>query len=283
MDSYEQFEAARVLLGDTDTNERFFDFVNWEKRNKALIEEKFPDIKIMGIGTESLVIESPVNEEQVWSLGYDRRKKYGVLPFAENYNIHRILQVLYPDDFAKVFQITGVGLKSSTKEKVEGGELTESEIVTAINRSNIIEEELYKAGVDITIDSAASNYRKAKERVVNIDYVDGYAGSIKNVDLEKVLQIFERNTKELDTKTKDRQRRILLSCISRLHELWTTNILFQEMVEGGKYTIDENRIAEQLRGKGDERSVFRIKVLLEKATDAVLTKGYKYDKRWLDL
>lgn len=284
MDIYEQIEGARSQLSKEENKEvSFYDHEAWIERNKAEISKNFPDVKIMGIGTESLVIENPTSKDQIWSLAYDRRKKYGILPYAENHNVHKILQILYPNDFAKIYSISGVGKKDAVKERILGDQLTDSEAILTFDRSNLIEEELHQAGFEITIDTAASNYLKENERFVYIDFVDGYSGGVKNINIDKIIEIFEKVTKELNTDQKARLKKQLLTSFVRLQELGVANSLFQRMVENNNFVIQDEIINKELAGKGNDRSVPRIRILLEKASDAVVKRGYRYDKRWLDI
>lgn len=280
MDVYEQIEGAREIL-EKSRRERHFDIDEWIRSHTDQIKDKFPDVKVMGIGTESLVIENPASEDEVLSFAYDPRKKYGILPFAENFNIHKIIHILYPEDFTKIRQISGISFKNSIRERVHGSKPTEFESLKAIDRSNAIEKELYEAGIDITIDTAEQNYVVDAGKPKNIDFVDGYSGSIKNINLKKVMDLFDKRTESLDSQRKEQLRRALTASILRLQELHTANSVFQEMVEKNDFDIDDNRILEVFGEGGSPEVVHDIKRVLIKAVEAVTKKGYKYDKRWI--
>lgn len=280
LDLGQRYDGVRKVLQE-EADEKGYPFSLLED-NGAKLKELFPDLGYIGGGGESVVIEHPNDPDKVVTIGYAKDGHFGVFPYAETYHMHKVLSALYPSDFADVFSVTGITPRSAEKELILGKQTEDENFDELKDRAKAIKAELTAIGFRISIDYNPCNYIEKDGVKKYVDYVTVFdIGYTAVADNSVIIAIFDRNNPNLRPEERSSRIKQLLTNINRLKELKVVNILFQDMVTANNFNIDKNVIASALGESSNESSVNRIAIILSKAANAVQTKGYKYDDRWV--
>ncbi len=292
MSSQEQLVGIEKFV-KTSFGGELVEEVRWNSEGSPRLRKMFPDLTILGAGHESLVIIDPQDPENV--LSFSRRNLYckaGVMPFAEAYNIHAMLSILFPDNLPRIRKIHGLNDRNSKREYVEKGKNSFNLNIDDFQSLGVsMNEQLKRMGITAMFDTFHKNYAIDKfEKLKYLDLPNENIRGFENVDLSLVKKRIDGVYKGETLEIKDKKYQIFLSYLRRLKELEVTNVILESVVKKGDY-LDESwrqevnlfSFSKDVDENKDLVSKKRIVLVLEKALQAIRSGKYKYkDNAWCD-
>lgn len=262
-------------------------FIALKANDHKLLKEIFPDIEIMGSGDESIVVGKEFERERVVSLGIDFRKREGVLPFAELYQLHKLASLLYPNYFPELYGARGFGYRDTERKWMNKNlYITYGDVRRGQLEGDRIESENQRAGIDFHLDPTEFNYAvDDKGRSMYIDIFDVGLEAVRNMDVEEVRKIFKKNNKTFDALEFKKRMMALEMCLRRISELQVVDKLYQEINVKGNYPDFEKveeEVTEAVSGNEifNERSTDNIMRVIKKAVDFETRTNAKYNNGW---
>lgn len=194
----------------------------------------FPDLEIIGAGSESVVVVDPANTEKVISIGYDTRHFSGVAPFSESRNFHNLVHTLFPENISSLHSVRGILKRDTSRERVFGRPSTADEI---LDLTDSIKNKLRNLG----IDSFDIDYRAADNALVNsgqvkyVDMMDGMSYGVRYIDMKKVktfyINKFNIQNESLES---DEGWKTIIRSVRILKELDIVNNVFNKLTTKSK-------------------------------------------------
>lgn len=257
-----------------------------ENDNFTELNKRFPDLYILGMGKESLAIIDPDDPGKVLTFGWDiKSPRPGIMPSSEIYNIQNALAIIYPNTFPKVTKMEGFGLRNTKREMVQGE--METDVDSAVMSAAEINSNLESIGINFYLDPWRQNFIKTPEgNLKYVDLVDGSAKNFINFLPNKARLMIDKSYPNLSEQERDRKWKDLMIYVRRLSELEVVNKLV--LAYSNDQTIEISAMQDEIdkftflnqpsEVEKDIRSRYRMKLLMNKAIDAIKSGKYRYSK-----
>ncbi len=205
----------------------------------GVIEELFPELKVVGIGTESLVVQDPDSPDKVISIGFKGGRASGVFPFIETRSFHNLLHTLFPEHIPKLDKVEGFRTRNTIREKVFGSRSNNGEVVELADKIN---KELKELGINAPF---AIDYMDEKNAIIGkdgvakyTDLVEGFAHQIRKLDVEKIKEYYmSKFSVSKNTIGQDKGWKRINNSLLILSELDIVNTVVSNMVENNNFDI----------------------------------------------
>jgi hypothetical protein len=296
--AYEGIKRLKLILS-----------INNELRDRVIhalspeIQSLFPELEILGVGSESIVFVDPSNKDRAISIGIKNKNIEGVVPFSVSKHFHDFVKALYPENTPELYSVSGNIIRDTSRERIRGKKQEDCNSYWAMGRkmiNELLEMKVTDFGLDL--DLAVDNNVFIGEGSNNNIYVDMFdckADSVKDIDMDKV-KVFYQEKFQIDDYglSSDAGWKTIIRSVRVLKELATVDHIFNYM-ESMNYLDKKNRrkCYEYLSGpifnrtvdsfhffdtSEDDRSKKTITTWVLKATEAIMAGNHEYrDKSWI--
>ena len=201
--------------------ETLVDIDTFKHEDVPAVLKKYPEVNFVGVGIEAVVIGDPENPDRVLSYEYrgDERDPYY---FLEIYQMHKILNILYPSHFPRIYGVDHKQAMTMRKRVNYEGKEQYIDLFKHDGYPERLEEHIKDtSSLRVHLDYNAKNFIKDKEgKYKYVDLVEIAENTAAKLDMDKALAYFDKKFEsKLQTERGQIQRERLIHAIEKLKEI----------------------------------------------------------------